>query len=136
MRPLPIALTNPSPCFSPPKPRGIVFHPQTHAGCPRRGGAYSKWGYSDSILLLTIEHKINPTWNNICQKRNIPKHIRRTYISNNTTLPYYYHLIKTHKLDLGIKIGSIVSNTNGPTTRLSWLLARTLKPLLKQVQLT
>ena len=75
----------------------------------------------------------DPTWNNICQKRNIPKHIRRAYISNNTTLSYYYHLIKTHKLDLGIKIGPIVSNTNGLTTRLSWLLARTLKPLLKQV---
>ena len=68
-----------------------------------------------------------------CQKRNIPKHIRRSYISNNTSLPYFYHLIKTHKLDQGIKIRPLVSNTNGPTTRLSWLSAGTLKPLLKQV---
>ena len=81
----------------------------------------------------TIERKINPIWKNICQKRNIPKHIQRSYISNNTTLPYFYHLIKTHKLAQGTKIRPIVSNTNGPTTRLCWLLARTLKPLLKHV---
>ena len=78
----------------------------------------------------TMERKMNTTWKEICCKRNIPKRIQQSYIASNTELPRFYDLIKTHKLQ-GVKIRPIVSNRNGPTTRISWLLARLLKPRLK-----
>ena len=81
----------------------------------------------------TVEGKINPVCKDICVRRNIPKFVKRSYVSNNTELPRFYHLVKTHKLEQGIKIRPIVSNSNGPTTRLSWLLARILKPQLKNI---
>ena len=59
--------------------------------------------------------------------------VRKSLIATNTDLPRFYHLIKTHKPDPAIKIRPIVSNTNGPTQRLSWLLANALKPMLKDV---
>ncbi|CAB3997609.1 Hypothetical predicted protein [Paramuricea clavata] len=79
----------------------------------------------------TVEGKINPVWKRICNRRNISKYVRRSFTSTNTDLPRFYHLIKTHKLTQAVKIRPIVSNFNGPTTRLSCLLARTLRPLLK-----
>lgn len=60
----------------------------------------------------TVEGKINPVWKDICVRRNIPKFVKRSYVSNNTELPRFYHLVKTHKLEQGIKIRPIVSNSN------------------------
>ena len=57
-------------------------------------------------------------------------HLIKTILSKHTNI---YHLIKTHKLAQGLKIRPIVSNFNGPTTQLSWLLACLLTPLLKRV---
>ena len=79
----------------------------------------------------TMERKVNTTWKEICCKRNIPKRIQQSYIALNTELPHFYYLIKTYKLQQGVKIRPIVSNSNGPTTRISWLLARLLEPRLK-----
>ena len=81
----------------------------------------------------TIENKINNTWKDICQRKNIPRRVERSYKSTNTDLPRFYHLIKTHKLQQGIHIRPIVSNTNGPTSRLSWLMSHLLKPLLADI---
>jgi hypothetical protein len=55
----------------------------------------------------TVEGKINPVWKDICVRRNIPKFVKRSYVSNNTELPRFYHLVKTHKLEQGIKIRPI-----------------------------
>jgi len=42
---------------------------------------------------------------------------------------WFYHLIKTHKTGPDITIRPIVSNTNGPTQRIAWLLANALKQI-------
>ena len=81
----------------------------------------------------TVENKVNSTWKNVCLQNEIPSFVRKSFIAANTDLPRFYHLIKTHKTGPVIKIRPIVSNTNGPTQRLSWLLANALKPLLKDV---
>ena len=68
------------------------------------------------------------------RKRNrIPRYIERSYSSTNTTLPRFYHLIKTHKEGPDVKIRPIVSNVNVPTTKISWLLSVLMKPLLQTV---
>ena len=79
----------------------------------------------------TVENKVNSTWKNVCLQNEIPSFVRKSFIAANTNLPRFYHLIKTHKTGPVIKIWPIVSNTNGPAQRLSWLLANALKPLLK-----
>ena len=81
----------------------------------------------------TVENKVNSTWKKVCLQNEIPSFVRKSFIAGNTDLPRFYHLIKTHKTGPAIKIRPIVSNTNGPTQRLSWLLANALKPLLKDV---
>ena len=81
----------------------------------------------------TVENKVNSTWKKVCLRNEIPSLVRKSFIAGNTDLPRFYHLIKTHKTGPAIKIPPIVSNTNGPTQRLSWLLANALKPLLKDV---
>ena len=58
---------------------------------------------------------------------------KRASLCKNTDLLKFYHLIKTHKAGPDIKIRPIVSNVNGPTQRISWLLANALKPMLKHV---
>ena len=80
-----------------------------------------------------VENKVNATWKKICLQNETPSFVRKSFIAGNTDLPRFYHLIKTHKTGPAIKIRPIVSNTNGPTQRLSWLLANALKPLLKDV---
>ncbi len=55
------------------------------------------------------------------------------YVSNNTELPIFYHLIKTHKSGNTLRIRPIISNRNGPSHKLSWLLTRILRPLLRSV---
>jgi hypothetical protein len=81
----------------------------------------------------TIEKKVNTVWDGICKSRKIPVFVRRSYKSSNTSLPRFYHLIKTHKEGPETKIRPIISNVNGPTCKIAWLLANVLKPLLKLV---
>ena len=67
----------------------------------------------------TVENKVNATWKKICLQNDTPSFVRKSFIAGNTDLPRFYHLIKTHKTGPAIKIRPIVSNTNGPTQRLS-----------------
>ena len=83
-----------------------------------------------SMSALTIETKLNRAWKKICQQSKIEPRIVRSFVSNNTDLPKFYHLIKTHKNDRNMKIRPIVSNKNGPSHKLSWLLTRLLQPLV------
>jgi hypothetical protein len=85
------------------------------------------------IVPSTIEKRVNNVWNDICHSNEIPKHIRRSYTTSNSRMPIFYCLIKTHKRGLDVKIRPIVSNSNGPTFKLAWLLSRILKPLLSYV---
>jgi hypothetical protein len=85
------------------------------------------------ITPKTIETKVNFTWRRICDRRNLSLRIRKSYISNNTSLARFYHLIKTHKALTDLKVRPIVSCSGGPTEKISWLLSRILKPILKTV---
>ena len=81
----------------------------------------------------TVENKVNLVWKNICSRNKFPPFVVKSFVASNTELPKFYHLIKTHKTGPDIKIRPIVSNINGPTQRISWLLSKTLKPLLTSV---
>jgi hypothetical protein len=81
----------------------------------------------------SVEVKINRIWSKICDTRKIPAGIKRSFLSNNTNIPRFYHLIKTHKDSEEVKIRPIISNVNSPTTKISWLLSNILKPLLLNV---
>ena len=81
----------------------------------------------------TIEKKINNIWRTITATTRIPDHIVRSYITNNSTMPRFYHLIKTHKEGPEIKIRPIVSGSGGPAAKLSYLTCKILNPLLKDV---
>ena len=59
--------------------------------------------------------------------------VTHQYTTRNSTIPRFYHLIKTHKKGSDIKIRPIVSNVNGPTYKISKLLCYILSPLLKDV---
>ena len=63
----------------------------------------------------TTEKKVNAVWKQICDTKSIPTHVQKSFIFTNTDLPEFYHLIKTHKLQQGMKIRPIVSNVRGPT---------------------
>ena len=81
----------------------------------------------------TVENKVNSTWKNICLQNEFPSFVRKSFLASNTDLPKFYHLIKTYKTGPDMKLRPIVSNLNGPTQRISWLLANALKPILKNV---
>ena len=81
----------------------------------------------------TVEDKINQTWKSVCIESNIDHSTMRSYVSNNTNLPRFYHLIKTHKSGPQLQVRPIVSNKGGPSYKLSWLLSRLLKPLLDRM---
>ncbi|KAK3742860.1 hypothetical protein QZH41_015376, partial [Actinostola sp. cb2023] len=57
----------------------------------------------------TIENKINTVCKNISKENSIPLRVQKSFTASNTDLPRFYHLIKTHKLDQGIKIRPIFS---------------------------
>ena len=59
--------------------------------------------------------------------------MKKSLITSNSDLPHFYHLVKTHKLNTGIKIRPIISNCNGPTKKMAWLLSYITKPMLKDV---
>jgi hypothetical protein len=75
------------------------------------------------ITTKTIENKVNNTWRMICGVRNLSIQIRKSYITNNSNLPRFYHLIKTHKSLTDLKIRPIVSSCAGPTEKICWLLS-------------
>ena len=77
----------------------------------------------------TVENKVNTAWKKICRQNEFPSFVKNSFLASNTDLPKFYHLIKGPD----IKIRPIVSNVNGPTQRISWLLANALKPMLKHV---
>ncbi len=54
------------------------------------------------------------------KRGDIPKRMKRSLITTNSELPYFYHLIKTHKLNIGNKIRPVISNCNGPTKKMAW----------------
>lgn len=81
----------------------------------------------------TIERKINQTWRNIAEMADIPDYITRSYITNNSNMPRFYHLIKTHKQGTDLKIRPIVSSTGGPGYKISYLVCQILNPLLSDV---
>ncbi len=89
--------------------------------------------YADvtSITPKTIEMRVNNIWRKVASRKNINISTVKRYTSNNTDLANFYFLIKTHKRGTEIKIRPIISNTNCPTTKLSWLLDKALKPLLE-----
>lgn len=83
-----------------------------------------------TMTAKTIEAKINQTWRRISEQSRIPAHVVKSFVSTNTDLPHFYHLIKTHKDGPTTQIRPIVSNRKGPSRKLSWLLSRILRPLL------
>jgi len=83
-----------------------------------------------TMTAKSIEIKINQTWRRISEQSKISTHIVKSFVSTNTDLPNFYHLIKTHKDGPTTQIRPIVSNRRGPSQKLSWLLSRILRPLL------
>ena len=82
------------------------------------------------VAASTIEKRVNSTWKDVCCEANISNTIQRSYMTNNSKLPEFYHLIKTHKAGPDIKIRPIIANHGGPTAKMAWLMTRVLKPLL------
>ena len=81
----------------------------------------------------TMEAKINAVWKQVGKDANLNTRDTRMYVTNNSTLPKFYHLIKTHKNTPEIKIRPIVSGIGGPAYKISWLLNQLLKTLLQSV---
>jgi len=81
----------------------------------------------------TIQNKVNSVWKSICLQYKFPQFILKSFISTNTDLCKFYHRIKMHKTGPNIKISPIISNINGPTQCISWLLSRTLGPTLRNI---
>lgn len=81
----------------------------------------------------TIEDKINRVWNQVCSTNEVSYRTRRSYTSTNTRIPAFYGLVKTHKQSADIKIRPIVSNQNGPTEKIAYLLTSLLTPCLRLV---
>ena len=82
------------------------------------------------IAASTIETRVNSAWKGVCHEASIPKAIQRSYMTHNSKLPEFYHLVKTHKTGPEIRIRPIVACRGGPTAKLAWLMTRVLKPLL------
>jgi hypothetical protein len=81
----------------------------------------------------TIEGKINREWRTICRERGVPWRCERSFVSNNTHLATFRHLVKTHKPGPQLKIRPIVAGIGSPTEKISWLLTTLLSPLLNTV---
>ena len=88
-----------------------------------------------AITPKTIESRVNKIWKSIAQRHSINPCTTKRYVSTNTDLAKFYFLIKTHKpiINSSPKIRPIISNINCPTTKISWLLDKALKPLLCHV---
>ena len=79
----------------------------------------------------TVERKVNKTWKNIANKRNIPSSITKSYVTHNSRLPQFYHLIKTHKNGPTLKIRPIVAQRQSPCYKLSKLMTTILNSSLR-----
>ena len=88
------------------------------------------------ISAKTVKNIVNTAWKKICLQNKIASFLQKSLFASNTDLPRFYHLVKTHKAGPDIKIQPIISNINGPTQHISWLLAKALKPMLKMSQPT
>ena len=82
------------------------------------------------IAVSTIETRLNRAWQEVSREAGIPRAVLSSYMTHNSDLPRFYHLVKTHKPGPGIKIRPIVSNSGGPTVKLAWLMSRLLRPIL------
>lgn len=87
----------------------------------------------NKIQPSTLERRINSQWTQIARKINLTQPTIRNLSARNSTIPKFYHLIKTHKNSTNIKIRPIVSNVNGPTRKLAWLMTNILTPTLKNI---
>jgi len=85
------------------------------------------------IKAPTIEKRINKIWKRVCINNRFPKYICRSYSSNNSILPSFYHLIKTHKEGINLKIRPIVTSIDGPAWRICYFINVILKPYLQRV---
>lgn len=89
------------------------------------------WSLSRNMISVFIFFtvRMSITWKNIAKRTGFlyvyQKAINHTY-SHNTTLPKFYHLIKTHNQSETLKIRPIVSSCNGPSRKLAWLLNKLL----------
>ena len=86
-----------------------------------------------SINPSTIEKKINNAWKSIGKKRNLPQRMIYSFRTTNSTIPQFYHLVKTHKNGPQIKIRPIVSCVQSPQSKIMWLMTKILTPLLQTV---
>ena len=75
-----------------------------------------------------IQNKINDLWINICKRRHISNRHKNNFITRNSRLPNFYHLIKTHKNETTPQIRPIISSIEGPLYKISWLLSQILNP--------
>ena len=81
----------------------------------------------------TIEGKINRTWRSICRERGVTTRLERSFISNNTRMATFRHVIKTHKPGPQLKIRPVIAGRGCPTEKIAWLLKVILSPLLSTV---
>ena len=88
---------------------------------------------TNRISPKTIETRVNQVWKEVCRACNHSAAFTKSYVTNNTNLASFYFLVKTHKSTPVPKIRPIISNIDSPTTKLSWLLDKMLKPLLSTV---
>ena len=82
------------------------------------------------IAVSTIETRVNKVWKSVCGETGLATSVQRSYIIRNSRLPEFYHLVKTHKQGPELKIRPIIASRGSPTSKLSWLMAKILKPLL------
>ena len=81
----------------------------------------------------TIETRINNEWHQVCDNYHLPHYIKKSYTTSNSSLPSFYHLIKTHKEGPSLKIRPIVSAIDSPSWRLCHFVNKLLKLSLDNV---
>ena len=80
-------------------------------------------------LTWVREHRINWYWKSVATNFQIPRFIMLSYITTNSTILNFYHLIETHKNSPVTKIKRV----NRPTKKVAGLLSRILTRLLPTV---
>lgn len=79
------------------------------------------------------ELKINALWKTASSKATLPSSLQKKLVTRHSKIAQFYHLPKTHKLELAIR--PIVSSINSPCEKMAWLLHPGLAawPLLAEV---
>ena len=116
------------------KSKPFLYLPSDKGGefCVIESTTYSQLGYEhlsdrssytriSHLTPKTLESRINSTWKKVAHEHALPNYITRSFITSNSNIPRFYHLIKTHKPGPTLKIRPIVSNSNGPTKKITWL---------------